>query len=452
VPVGKLFGTDGVRGLANADLTPELALALGRAAVGVLLAEGSPDAGRPAVVIGRDPRASGTLLESALVAGILSAGGDVLAAGVVPTPAVAFLTRHYGAAAGAVISASHNAMPDNGIKFFGPEGFKLPDAVEERIEAAVAASDHGAPRPTGAGVGGLRPTADDAVEAYLAHLLEGVPDLDGLEVVVDCANGAAARIAPDAYRRAGAKVTAVAADPDGHNINAGVGSTHPEHVQAALARSGAHVGLAHDGDADRLLAVDERGNLVDGDVILAICALDARDRGALPTGTVVTTVMTNLGFHHAMGHHGIAVEQTAVGDRYVLEAMRAGGHTLGGEQSGHLIFLDRATTGDGLLTGLTLLGVVARTGKPLSELAKVMRRLPQVLVNVRVADRHALDGAVAVWQAVEAETARLGDRGRVLVRPSGTEALVRVMVEAPSEDEARATADRLAAVVAAELG
>jgi phosphoglucosamine mutase len=454
--VGKLFGTDGVRGLANADLTPELALALGRAAVGELLAEGAggegPAPARPAVLVGRDPRASGTLLESALVAGILSAGGDVLAAGVVPTPAVAFLTRHFGAAAGAVISASHNAMPDNGIKFFGPEGFKLPDAVEDRIEAALGTQDHGAPRPTGAGVGVLRPAADDAVEAYLAHLLEGIPDLDGLEVVVDCANGSAAEIAPEAYRRAGAKVTAVAADPDGHNINDGVGSTHPEHVQAALARSGARVGLAHDGDADRLLAVDEHGTLVDGDVILAICALDARDRRELPTNTVVTTVMTNLGFRQAMDHHGIAVTQTAVGDRYVLEAMRAGGHTLGGEQSGHLIFLDRATTGDGLLTGLRLLSVVARTGQPLSELATVMRRLPQVLVNVRVADRHALEGAIAVWRAVEEEQARLGDRGRVLVRSSGTEALVRVMVEAETQEEATATAERLAAVVGTELG
>jgi phosphoglucosamine mutase len=244
----------------------------------------------------------------------------------------------------------------------------------------------------------------------------------------------------------------VAADPDGHNINAGVGSTHPEHVRAALARTGATVGLAHDGDADRLLAVDEHGALVDGDVILAITALDARDHGGLPTGTVVTTVMTNLGFRQAMDHHGIRVEQTAVGDRYVLEAMRAGGHTLGGEQSGHLIFLDRATTGDGLLTGLRLLAVMARTGRPLSELATVMRRLPQVLVNVRVADREALEGAAAVRRAVEAEEVRLGDRGRVLVRPSGTEALVRVMVEAETEEEARATADRLAVVVASELG
>ena len=450
--MGKLFGTDGVRGLANADLTPELALALGRAVVGVLRAEEPGASGRPAVVVGRDPRASGTLLESALVAGILSAGGDVLAAGVVPTPAVAFLTRHYGAAAGAVISASHNAMPDNGIKFFGPEGFKLPDAVEDRIEAAVGAADQGAPRPVGGEVGGLRRTANDAVEAYLAHLLDGIPDLGGLAVVVDCANGAAAEIAPEAYRRAGAKVTAVAADPDGQNINDGVGSTHPEHVQAALAAAGAEVGLAHDGDADRLLAVDERGQLVDGDVILAVTALDAREHGGLPTGTVVTTVMTNLGFRQAMAEHGIQVEQTAVGDRYVLEAMLAGGHTVGGEQSGHLIFLDRATTGDGLLTGLRLLAVVARTGRPLSELATVMRRLPQVLVNVRVVNRHALDTASAVWRAVSDEEARLGERGRVLVRPSGTEALVRVMVEAETEHEAKAVADRLAAVVATELG
>jgi phosphoglucosamine mutase len=446
--MGKLFGTDGVRGLANADLTPELALALGRAAVGVLRADAAEP---PTVVVGRDSRASGLLLESALVAGILSAGGDALLAGVVPTPAVAFLTHHYGASAGAVISASHNPMPDNGIKFFGPEGFKLPDAVEDRIETALGMADQGAPRPVGAGVGVLRP-AGDAVEAYLAHLLDGVDHLGGLEVVVDCANGAAAAVAPAAYRRAGAHVTAVAADPDGHNINDGVGSTHPEHLQAVVASTGAAVGLAHDGDADRLLAVDERGQLVDGDVILAIAALDERERGGLPTGTVVTTVMTNLGFRLAMAEHGIEVLQTAVGDRYVLEAMRAGGHTLGGEQSGHLIFLDRATTGDGLLTAVRLLGIMARTGRPLSELATVMRRLPQVLVNVRVADREGLAGAANVWRAVREEEARLADRGRVLVRPSGTEPLVRVMVEAETEGAAKSAADRLAAAVAAELG
>jgi len=449
--LGKYFGTDGVRGRANADLTPELALALGRAAVGALRAA-QPDGGSvPLVVVGRDPRASGRLLESALVAGICSAGGDALLVGVVPTPAVAFLTRHYGAAAGAVISASHNPMPDNGIKFFGPEGFKLPDALEERIEGALGAADQAAPRPVAGEVGRVR-EAVDAVEAYLAHLLDGIPDLGGLRVVVDCANGAAATVAPEAYRRAGADVTAVAAEPDGENINAGVGSTHPEHVQAAVTRTKAHAGLAHDGDADRLIAVDEHGELVDGDVILAVAALDERARDRLPTGTVVTTVMTNLGFRQAMASHGVEVVQTAVGDRYVLEAMRAGGHTLGGEQSGHIIFLDRATTGDGVLTALRLLAIMARTGQPLSELAKVMRRLPQVLVNVRVADRDGLTSSAAVTSAVAAAEAALGDRGRVLVRASGTEPLVRVMVEAETEEGARVVAERLAEVVGDQLG
>jgi phosphoglucosamine mutase len=448
--LGKYFGTDGVRGRANADLTPELALALGRAAVGALRAT-QAGGGAPLVVVGRDPRASGRLLESALVAGICSAGGDALLVGVVPTPAVAFLTRHYGAAAGAVISASHNPMPDNGIKFFGPEGFKLPDALEERIEGALGAADQAAPRPVAGEVGRVREAAD-AVEAYLAHLLDGIPDLGGLRVVVDCANGAAATVAPEAYRRAGADVAAVAAEPDGENINAGVGSTHPEHVQAAVREMSAHAGLAHDGDADRLIAVDERGELVDGDVILAVAALDERARDRLPTGTVVTTVMTNLGFKQAMASHGVEVVQTAVGDRYVLEAMRAGGHTLGGEQSGHIIFLDRATTGDGLLTALRLLAIMARTGRPLSDLAKVMRRLPQVLVNVRVADRDGLTSSAAVTSAVAAAEAALGDRGRVLVRASGTEPLVRVMVEAETEAGARAVAERLAEVVGDQLG
>jgi phosphoglucosamine mutase len=447
--VPKLFGTDGVRGLANAELTPELALVLGRAVVGVLEREHpSP----PLVVVGRDPRASGVLLENALVAGIMSAGGQALLTGVLPTPAIAFLTRRYGAAAGAMISASHNAMPDNGIKFFGPEGFKLPDALEERVEAALALVDQGAPRPTGAEVGGLR-HADDASEDYLAHLLDGLgEDLRGLEVVVDCANGAAARVAPEAYRRAGASVTAIGAEPDGHNINQCCGSNHPEHVREAVVRAGAAVGLAHDGDADRLVAVDEHGELIDGDVILAITALDERDRGGLPTGTVVTTVMTNLGFRRAMAERGVEVVQTAVGDRYVLETMRSGGHTVGGEQSGHIIFLDRATTGDGILTGLRLLEIMARTRLPLSELARVMRRLPQVLVNVQVRMRDRLAGAEAVWRAVGAEERRLGERGRVLVRASGTEPLVRVMVEAETADDAHATADRLAQVVGAELG
>jgi phosphoglucosamine mutase len=444
----RLFGTDGVRGLANAELSPELALALGRAAVGALERE---QPGRPLVVVGRDPRASGLLLESALVAGILSAGGDVVLAGVLPTPAIAFLTRHYRAWTGAMISASHNAMPDNGIKFFGPEGFKLPDALEDRIEAALSLHDQGAPRPVGAEVGSAR-QARDAAGAYLDHLLEGIPDLGGLEVVVDCANGAAASVAPEAYRRAGARVSAIAAEPDGRNINQGCGSNHPERAQREVVRQGAAVGLAHDGDADRLIAVDERGELIDGDVILAIAALDERERGGLPTGTVVTTVMTNLGFRRAMADRGIEVVQAAVGDRYVLETMRAGGHTLGGEQSGHIIFLDRATTGDGILTALRLLGIVARSGRPLSELALVMRRLPQVLVNVRVAARELLPASQATWRAVGEEEARLGERGRVLVRASGTEPLVRVMVEAESVGEAQGVAHRIAAVVERELG
>jgi len=448
--LGKLFGTDGVRGLANADLTPELALALGRAAVGVLRVEGVAGE-RPLVIVGRDPRASGALLESALVAGILSAGGDALLAGVVPTPAIAFLTGHLGAAAGAMISASHNAMPDNGIKFFGSEGRKLPDPLEDRIEAALGAVDQAAPRPVAEAVGTLRHDPSLA-GAYLDHLLAGLPELGGLQVLVDCANGAASSIAPEAYRRAGARVTAIAATPNGHNINHGCGSTHPERLQEAVAASGAAVGLAHDGDADRLIAVDEHGELVDGDVILAIAALDERRQGRLETGTVVTTVMTNLGFRRAMEEHGIEVIQTAVGDRYVIEAMLAGGHALGGEQSGHIIFLDRAGTGDGILTGLRLLAILARTGQPLSELARVMRRLPQVLVNVRVATRDGLPSATRVWQSVATEEAALGGDGRVLVRASGTEPLVRIMVEAETVAEAEAVANRLAAVVSAELG
>ena len=450
--MGKLFGTDGVRGVANSELTPELALALGRAVVGGLEAP-PPGSGRarPLVVIGRDPRASGALLEGALVAGICSAGGDALLAGVIPTPAVAFLTRYYGANAGAVISASHNEMPDNGIKFFGPAGFKFPDEQEARVEAAVAGPGQSAPRPTGAGVGRVS-VAADAAEVYLAHLLDGIPDLGGLRLVIDCAHGAASAVGPEAYRRAGASVTTLACEPDGENINDGVGSTHPDALQAEVVRAGAAVGLAHDGDADRLIAVDERGELVDGDAILAIAALDERERGGLPSGTVVTTVMTNLGFRRAMAEHGIEVVQTAVGDRYVLEEMRAGGHILGGEQSGHIIFLDRATTGDGVLTALRLLAVVARTGRPLSELARVMERLPQVLVNVRVADRGGLERATEVHEAIGAEVARLGDRGRVLVRPSGTEPLVRIMVEAETLDEAQGVCDRLAKLVRDNLG
>lgn len=445
--MGRLFGTDGVRGLANGLLSPELVLRLGRAAAQVLTEHSGS---RPLVAVGRDPRASGFMLESALVAGLLSAGADVVVLGVVPTPAVAFLTRFTGAVAGVAISASHNPMPDNGIKLFGPEGFKLPDAVERRIEALAVGLDQGA-RPVGAAVGRVRQGAA-LVEAYLDHLVEGMDGLDGMEVVVDCANGAASGIAPEAYRRAGAKVTALADAPDGENINEQVGSTHPQALQDAVRASGSTaVGIAHDGDADRVLAVDECGGLVDGDVILALAALDCQRRDRLPTGAVVTTVMANLGFRRAMGAHGIRLVETPVGDRHVLEAMRSGGHVLGGEQSGHVIFLERTTTGDGMITALELLRIVARSGSSLRELAQVVEPFPQVLRNVRTRAGCDLDGAAGVWACVRAEEATLGEGGRILVRASGTEPLVRVMVEAEDGTTAEAIAARIAESVTAAL-
>jgi phosphoglucosamine mutase len=439
-----LFGTDGVRGVANDELTPELALAVAGAAARVLVAHDASH--RPVAVVGRDPRASGEMLEAAVVAGLTSAGADVLLVGVVPTPAVAFLTASYGADLGVVLSASHNPMPDNGVKLFAAGGHKLPDEIEAEIESAVAAGPHR--RPTGAAIGRLR-VADDAVERYGAHLLGAQPTrLDGLHVVVDCANGAASAIAPEVYRGAGAQVTAIAAAPDGLNINDGVGSTHLDTVIDAVRRSGADLGIAHDGDADRCLAVDASGALVDGDQILAICALALREAGRLRGDTVVATVMSNLGLHHAMRAAGIDVLSTAVGDRYVLEALRAHDLSLGGEQSGHVVFADAATTGDGLLTALHLMARMAATGRPLAELAAVVRRLPQTLVNVRVTDRGAVASAPAVVAAVADAEAELGDSGRVLLRPSGTEQLVRVMVEAATQEDADAIANRLAGVVA----
>ena len=441
--MGRLFGTDGVRGVANADLTAELALDLAVAAAHVLV-ERSGDA-RPTVVVGRDTRASGEFLEATVVAGLASAGVDVVRLGVVPTPAVAHLTTVWGAAAGVMISASHNPMPDNGIKFFDAGGFKLADAVEDEIEAHLRQPWS---RPTGAAVGRVR-TAHDAVARYVAHLVGTLPaSLHGLRVVVDCAHGAAYDAAPDALRAAGAEVVAIAAEPDGLNINAGVGSTHPERLVEAVRAHGADAGVALDGDADRCIAVAADGRIVDGDEILAVLALALHEQGRLARGTVVTTVMTNLGFHRAMAAHGIEVVETAVGDRYVLEAMRAGGYLLGGEQSGHVVFLDHATTGDGSLTALQLMSRVAATGRPLAELVAVMSRLPQVLVNVRVADKTAAMGASGLAAAKAAVERQLGDNGRVLVRPSGTEPVVRVMVEAPTEQEAQQAADRLAAALA----
>ncbi|HKY75969.1 MAG TPA: phosphoglucosamine mutase [Acidimicrobiia bacterium] len=444
------FGTDGVRGLANVELTAEVALALGRAAARVLGAD------KP-FVLARDTRRSGPMLEAALAAGLAAEGADVVLAGVLPTPGAAYLS-HVRDCPAAVLSASHNPFPDNGIKFFARGGRKLSDEVEERLEAELDAILGPTPpqrRVEGIGVGTAQPDdgARQEYEAWMLTTLEG-RRLDGLRVVIDCGNGAATATAPWVLTQLGAKVEnlALGAQPDGTNINAGCGSTDPGPLQAEVVAAGAVAGLAFDGDADRLVAVDERGGLVDGDHILAIAALDLRARGRLSHDTVVATVMANLGFHHAMAAEGIRVESTPVGDRYVLEAMEAGGFSLGGEQSGHIIFRELATTGDGLLSGLVLLDVLARSGRPLSELASVVQKLPQVLRNVRVADRAGLSDATAFWAEVEAIGAELGDTGRVLVRPSGTEPLVRIMVEASSGEAASAYTDRLEAALTAALG
>ncbi|MDP9440959.1 MAG: phosphoglucosamine mutase, partial [Actinomycetota bacterium] len=413
------FGTDGVRGVANAELTPELTVALGRAAGRVL--------GQGPWMVGRDTRISGPLLHSALAAGLAAEGARVVDLGVAPTPAVAAACAERNLP-GAVISASHNPFPDNGIKLFAPGGRKLPDDVEEQLEAAIAAGPVGE-AATGSGVGTLD-TDSSALGAYADHLLEALEGrrLDGMSVVLDCANGAASPLAGDIFRRAGASVTVLHAEPDGTNINAGCGSTYPAGLQQAVRdRPGTTLGLAFDGDADRVLAVDAAGELVDGDQILALAATDLRQRGRLKGDTVVVTVMSNLGFRQGMEAAGIRVVETRVGDRYVLEALAAGGYSLGGEQSGHVIFTDLATTGDGMLTGLLLTDVVCRQGRPLAELAaSAMTRLPQVLRNVRVAHPEALAAAAEVWAEVHAVEGELADQGRVLLRPSGTEPLVRV--------------------------
>ncbi|HEY9388196.1 MAG TPA: phosphoglucosamine mutase [Mycobacteriales bacterium] len=442
--MGKLFGTDGVRGLANGDLTPELALAVSVAAARVLA--GCDSSRRPVALVGRDPRASGEMLEAAVVAGLTSAGVDVFRVGVLPTPAVAHLTGQLEADLGVVLSASHNPMPDNGIKLFARGGHKLPDEVEEAIEQAVLADEHPG-RPTGAAIGRTRDLSD-AAERYTTHLLGTLSHpLAGLRVVVDCAHGAASAIAPQVYRRAGAEVVAIGATPDGLNINDGVGSTHLDGLVEAVRQTGADVGIAHDGDADRCLAVTARGDVVDGDAILAVCALALREVGKLREDTLVATVMSNLGLHHAMRGHGIRVLTTPVGDRHVLEALHAHNLALGGEQSGHVVFADHATTGDGLLTALQVLGRVVATGVPLAELAAVVHRLPQVLLSVRVPDKSRVAGCSEVVAAVAAAERELGGSGRVLLRASGTEQIIRVMVEAPTEQAAQSMARRLAAAV-----
>ena len=442
--MARLFGTDGVRGLANGDLTPEMAMAVSSAAARVLYDR--DDSRRRVALVGRDPRASGEMLEAAVVAGLTSAGADVLRIGVLPTPAVAYLVKELGADIGVMISASHNPMPDNGIKLFSAGGNKLPDAIEDEIEARL---DEQVERPTGVHVGRVR-DVPDALRRYTDHLLIAAPHrLDGLKVVVDCANGAASEAAPDAYRRAGAEVVAINADPDGLNINDGVGSTHLDVVQAAVIEHGADLGIAHDGDADRCLAVDAAGEVVDGDQIMAILAVAMCESGELADNTLVATVMSNLGLHLAMREHNVSLRTTAVGDRYVLEELRSGGYSLGGEQSGHVVLPGHATTGDGLLTALRLMGRISATGTDLASLAKVMRRLPQVLINVRVADKAAAVVAPEVVAAVAEAEVELGETGRVLLRQSGTEQLVRVMVEAASEQNAQDVADKLAKVVSA---
>jgi len=441
-----VFGTDGVRGRANVELTPELAVQLGRALVAVLADGGEK---RPSVIVGRDPRWSGEMLEAALVAGVTSAGGDAVCVGVLPTPAVALLTTRSSAAAGAMISASHNPVGDNGIKFFGPDGYKLTGDAEQQIAALLHAND--GPRPVGTRIG-RRLTDPAAVSRYIDHVVSATNvDLDGMRLVVDGANGAAFNVAPQVYRQLGAEVVALHCTPDGANINAECGSTYPHVIAAATREHACHVGISHDGDADRLIAATHTGADVDGDVILAILAQHAQSRGTLKHDTVVTTVMTNLGFTKAMDRLGIHVRQTPVGDRYVLEEMRAHDITLGGEQSGHIIDRDYATTGDGVLSAVRLLSVMKETGATLDELATVMTRLPQTLLNVANVDRERLDDATAVWDVVAAETARLGDTGRVLLRASGTERVIRVMVEAATTDEAMSTATRIAESVTREL-
>jgi phosphoglucosamine mutase len=452
--VGRLFGTDGIRGVANADLTAELALGLSVAAAHVLAEVGTFEGHRPTAVVGRDPRASGEFLEAAVVAGLASAGVDVLRVGVLPTPAVAYLTGALGADLGVMLSASHNAMPDNGIKFFARGGHKLADELEDRIEAVYEEHRRGEPwdRPTGAGVGRVR-TYDDGFEQYVGHLVSALPHrLDGLKIVLDEAHGAASRVSPEAFARAGAEVVTIGAAPDGLNINDGCGSTHLDLLKATVVEHGADIGIAHDGDADRCLAVDGNGEAVDGDQILAVLALAMREAGRLRADTVVATVMSNLGFKLAMEREGITLVQTAVGDRYVLESMKEHGYALGGEQSGHVIILDHATTGDGTLTGLMLAARVAATGRSLADLAGVMERLPQVLINVPDVDKSRVGTSVELAMAVAEAERELGSTGRVLLRPSGTEPLVRVMVEAADIEHARSVAGGLADAVKSALG
>jgi phosphoglucosamine mutase len=443
-----LFGTDGIRGLANVDLTAELALDVAVAAAHILVESLGDKNKRPHAIVGQDSRASGEFLEAAVVAGLTSAGVDVYRVGVLPTPAIAYLVAESGADLGVMISASHNPAPDNGIKLFARGGEKLADSLEAAIEARM-----GEPwqRPTGAHVGRVIEDAS-AREKYIAHLLKSLDvSLSGIKVVVDCANGAASFVAPVALEKAGATVIAIANKPDGLNINDGVGSTHLDFLRDAVLKNKADIGIAHDGDADRCLAIDAAGNVIDGDFILAILAQGFKSRAKLHEATVVATVMSNLGFLIAMKDAGINVVKTAVGDRYVLENMLENNYTLGGEQSGHIIMREFAGTGDGLLTALQLIAEMARSKKSLQELSKIMNRFPQVLINVSGVAKAQLDSSQVIKAAVAKYEAELGEEGRILLRASGTEPLVRVMVEAQSDNIAKEIAEKLATVVKEEL-
>ncbi|TDL30785.1 phosphoglucosamine mutase [Jeotgalibacillus sp. S-D1] len=446
--MGKYFGTDGVRGVANAELTPELAFKLGRFGGYVLTKETT----RPKVLIGRDTRISGHMLEGALVAGLLSIGAEVMRLGVISTPGVAFLTKAMGAQAGVMISASHNPVADNGIKFFGPDGFKLTDEQENEIEALIDGEKDETPRPVGGDLGIVTDYFEGG-QKYLQYLKQTADeDFSGLHVALDCAHGATSTLATHLFADLDADLSTMGASPNGLNINEGVGSTHPEALAAFVKEKNADVGLAFDGDGDRIIAVDENGGIVDGDQIMFICAKHLKSESRLKQNTLVSTIMSNLGFYKGLEAEGITSIQTAVGDRYVVEEMKKGNYTLGGEQSGHIIFLDYNTTGDGLLTGLQLVNIMKVTGKKLSELASEMEIFPQKLVNIRVSDKHGVTDNAKVKEIIEKVEAEMNGNGRILVRPSGTEPLVRVMAEAQTAEACASYVDRIAAVVEEEMG
>lgn len=440
------FGTDGVRGVANDDLSAFFTFRLGRVAGGIIAGAGE----RQRVLVGRDTRISGDMLRSALAAGLTSVGVDVVDLGVIPTAGVAFLTRTTGAAAGAMISASHNPAPDNGIKFFGPDGRKIADETETAIEQAIDDWER-FPSPTGAGVGRLYP-GDSLVEDYAQFLLRSAASLQGLRVVMDCGNGAASELGPRIARELGAEVIALSHDPDGLNINDGCGALHPERAQAAAREYGAHLGVSFDGDADRAIFSDEHGELVDGDRVMAMCAIAWKGTDQLPGNTVVGTVMSNIGLETGLSEQGIRLLRAPVGDRHVADRMRESGAALGGEKSGHIIFSRLATTGDGILTFLQVAALLVSTGRPLSELSNQIREFPQVLVNVPVWRRRGWRDQPDLWQAVREAESRLGERGRILVRASGTERIIRVMAEGPDEGEVRDVVDHVATVVRDKMG